>query len=92
MYNFITKVAYTGENAMILSMLDYASPYYLTYKQAQSVGLQVRKGEHGIVLKRVVEVKEKNKKTGKIEKKKVARGFVVFNVSQCDEVKSEVAA
>ena len=92
MYNVITKKAYTGENAEILACSEFSKPYFLTYKQAQSINLQVRKGERGIRLMRVIEVDRFNKVTKKLEKKKLPKYFTVFNIEQCEEIKQEVAA
>lgn len=38
---------YSGINAMILSCFHYARPYYMTFKQAQAAGGQVKKGSKG---------------------------------------------
>src|SRR4051812_14362952 len=46
--NLISNRAYRGVNTMMLSCADYCSPFWLTYKQAQSLGGSVRKGEHGM--------------------------------------------
>ena len=51
--NAVTGKQYSGGNLLILWMLgdeDFGSQYYATYKQWQSVGAQVRKGEKGISL------------------------------------------
>lgn len=51
--NAVTGKQYSGGNLLILWMLgeeDFGSQYYATYKQWQSVGAQVRKGEKGITL------------------------------------------
>jgi len=98
MYNFITKKPYSGENVAILEIAmaegEYASEYFLTYKQAQSIGLQVRKGETGFRIMRVVLVEELDKKTGQKRKRKAPKYFTVFNIEQCEraEVAASVAA
>lgn len=94
MYNFVTKKPYSGENVAILEAAmeenEFNSEYFLTYKQAQSVGLQVRKGEKGFQIMRVVLVEEVDKKTGQKRTRKAPKYFTVFNVEQCE--KAEVAA
>jgi len=49
--NFATGVAYSGMNIMLLwcsaSKHGFGDSCWITYKQAQAVGGQVRKGEHG---------------------------------------------
>ena len=44
-YNPITKKMYRGGNLLQLFMQDYDDRRWLTYKQAQSIGAQVRKGD-----------------------------------------------
>jgi antirestriction protein ArdC len=41
---------YSGINAMILCCFHHSRPYYLTFKQAQALGGQVKKGSKGIGL------------------------------------------
>ncbi|GAB3129304.1 zincin-like metallopeptidase domain-containing protein [Novispirillum itersonii] len=45
--NPTTGKPYRGMNAVWLETHGYADPRWMTYKQAQSVGAQVRKGERG---------------------------------------------
>jgi antirestriction protein ArdC len=35
-------------NVWLLASAGYASPYWLTYKQAHEIGGHVKKGEHGV--------------------------------------------
>lgn len=47
--NFQSKKPYRGINVLVLGMLARPSnPYYLTYKQAQEMGGQVKKGATGL--------------------------------------------
>jgi len=85
MINYVTKQSYTGKNFMALSMSGYDDPHFLTYKQAQEAGRQVRKGEKGIGLMRVVTIKKRDKKTGELKMAKVPKYFTVFNITQTDE-------
>ena len=43
--NLISGKAYRGINVFLLGSLGYMSPYWLTFKQAQSLGGHVNKGE-----------------------------------------------
>lgn len=43
--NLISRKAYRGINNLLLGLAPYASPYWLTYKQAAALGGNVRKGE-----------------------------------------------
>lgn len=96
MYNFKTKKAYSGQNIATLwdakVMGGFDSEYWMTYKQAQEMGFQVRKGSEGTRLMKVVEKEVLNKVTGKLEKKKLPKTFVVFNMSQMDQIEDENAA
>ena len=85
MINYVTKQPYTGKNFVALSMSGYDDPHFLTYRQAQEVGRQVRKGEKGIGLMRVVTIKKRNKKTGELRSAQVPKYFTVFNITQTDE-------
>ena len=89
MQNYITKQPYTGKNLIALLMSGYENPNFLTYKQAQEVGRQVRKGELGIGLMRVVTIKRRDKKTGELKNAQVPKYFTVFNITQTDETKGE---
>jgi antirestriction protein ArdC len=46
-YNFTTGKPYRGINTLVLLCADYASQAWMTYKQAQELGANVRKGEKG---------------------------------------------
>ena len=45
--NLASGHAYRGVNVFLLSCTPFASPYWLTYRQATERGGQVNKGEHG---------------------------------------------
>ena len=44
---FYTDKPYRGINVLLLWPCDYSSPFWLTFKQAQALKGNVRKGEHG---------------------------------------------
>ena len=96
MFNFISKKPYSGENVGILEAAmeenEFRSEFFMTYRQALSVGRQVRKGESGFRIQRVVEVEEFDKKTGTKRKRKTLKYFTVFNLDQTDPVQEEIAA
>ncbi len=91
--NFATGKPYTGINTLILWAAGlkhgYASPYWLTYKQAAEQGGQVRKGEHGelCVFYKPWETEQTND-TGETETKRgaVLKSFRVFNLDQIDGI------
>lgn len=97
--NPVSHARYRGVNYVKLYINQMENRYtdgrYMTYKQAQSMGWQVKKGEVGIRLEKYIfekAVEEKNEETGKIEKKKVplqapiVNQFVVFHASQINGI------
>lgn len=83
--NFITGVAYSGNNQVELVESGFSDLRFLTFRQASAAGLKIKKGSKGIPLVRIVIKEVKNLKTGKIEKKKLPKGFTVFNISQTEQ-------
>ena len=99
-YNHSTGNYYRGGNALALMMQHYDDPRWMTYKQAQAVGAQVRKGEKGTQLVKLVTHVERNAKddNGKVirdadgqalkERVKLEnpylKPFTVFNAEQID--------
>lgn len=83
--NYVSRKAYRGINTFLLGATGYSSPYWMTYKQAQSLGGFVRKGEHGnIVVFWNVGEEKLNAKTGKLSKPFLLRYYRVFNASQIE--------
>jgi antirestriction protein ArdC len=91
--NFRTDVPYRGANVLILWASAYASPYWLTFKQARELGGTVRKGEIGTPIlfwKIAGDSKETNESTepttedGESKRRLLCRSYTVFNVEQCD--------
>ena len=94
--NLATSKPYQDINILILWAAGlshgYASPYWLTYKQAADMGGQVRKGEHGTacVFYKPWESQETNATTGETETVKgaVIKSFVAFNLDQIDGIQA----
>ena len=88
--NFLTKNQYQGVNVFLLSSAGYASPWFLTYRQAQEIGGQVRKGEKGLLIVKygTFEKEEPSTQTGENEtvKRGYLKGYTVFNSSQIDGI------
>lgn len=87
--NAITGKQYSGGNLVVLWVLgeDFGSQYYATYKQWQSVGAQVRKGESGITLVKwtPLECKDHGKDVMCMNcGRAVPKAFTVFNSTQVD--------
>jgi len=96
-YNSASGAAYKGINQLICSISPAAASgdvRWLTYKQAQALGVQVRKGEHGTQIVRMVEVSRRQaaqeaEAGGEVlaedgSKALVMRVYTVFNASQID--------
>lgn len=99
-YNAKTGQAYRGTNSIHLRNTGYADPRWLTYKQAQEMNAQVRRGEHGrtIIYAKHGEMRDKLDENGEVERDeegKTLREFVpykqakiftarVFNAEQID--------
>jgi len=76
--NFVSKKEYRGINLWLLDTF-YACPYYVSYKQCQDLGGQVKAGEKGqVVVFWLVKEDEEDKK----KKKFILRYYRVFNLEQ----------
>jgi antirestriction protein ArdC len=88
--NFYTGKPYRGINVLLLWSGEYSSPFWLTFKQAQALKGNVRKGEHGtpiVFYKQLSEYAKKDEDitTGEDERVPfVLCHYTVFNVEQCD--------
>lgn len=89
--NLISKKEYNGINLLLLSLNEFGSPYYLTFKQATSLKGQIKKGEKGslVVYWNTVEVEDKDKNGKKvINDIPFLRYYKVFNVEQCSGIET----
>jgi len=87
--NLITNREYRGINVWILLSSGYASPCWLTYRQARELGGHVRQGEVGLpVVYWKFGTREVQDGDETIEKKSVlCRYYTVFNLEQCEGLK-----
>ncbi|EPJ7090636.1 MULTISPECIES: ArdC family protein [Enterobacteriaceae] len=85
--NYATGVAYSGMNIMLLwysaSEQGFSDARWMTYKQAQAEGGQVRKGEHGTTAIFYTTL-EKENDAGDVDHIPMLKTFTVFNVEQID--------
>ncbi|CRY76043.1 TPA: zincin-like metallopeptidase domain-containing protein [Yersinia enterocolitica] len=85
--NFATGIAYSGMNIMLLwcsaSKQGFNDSRWMTYRQAQAKGGQVRKGEHGTTAI-FYSTMEKENDAGEIDYIPMLKTFIVFNVKQID--------
>ncbi len=85
--NLVTGKPYRGLNIMLTAMQGYASPYWLTFKQATERGGQIRKGEKGTpVIFWNWQRRQVPDQDGDIEEQEVPymRYYTVFNVAQIE--------
>ena len=82
---------YRGMNTFWLWMVadgcGFASPYWMTYRQCQKLGGQVRKGEKStiaIFYKSYTKEVENAKGEADTENRRVLKAYAVFNADQCD--------
>src|SRR5580765_764687 len=88
--NLISKKPYRGINLFLLSLAGYGSQYWLTYRQAQALGGNVRNGEHGTkIVFWKFDKYETETADGETEERKSAflRYYTVFNLEQTKELK-----
>lgn len=87
-YNAISGRPYSGFNVMVLLMTGRPiDGGWLTYKQAQLAGGNVKKGERSTVIFYYSKLKSKEK-TEKGEDKffMLAKSYLVFHISQCERI------
>jgi len=84
--NLVSGRPYRGINVLILASHGYPSPWWLTYRQALSLGGTVRAGEHGtqVVFWRPIDAHQDH--DGHVSRRRtmVVRSYTVFHISQCD--------
>lgn len=86
-YNPISKTVYRGVNRFWLSMMGSPSQHWLTFKQAQTAGGSVRKGEKGtpIVFWQINDRTKTNDAGEEVLSTSVLlKHYTVFSVEQCD--------
>ena len=82
--NLVSNKAYRGINVFLLHAMSYESPFWLTYRQAQELGGNVRKGEKACPVVFWKQLQVENKKNGEPGKIPLLRYYYCFNVAQCD--------
>ena len=86
--NIISQKAYQGINRLILGMSSMAqgfdNPAWASYKQWESLGANVRKGEKGNRIVFFSPVTKENKTTGETEAYAVLKAYTVFNAAQIE--------
>jgi antirestriction protein ArdC len=86
--NLISKKPYHGMNVFILHAMNYESPFWLTFLQAQQLGGNVRKGERACPVIFGQRKEALDDITGEKTYYTVLRLYNVFNVAQCEGLKN----
>ena len=94
--NLTSGKAYRGVNTLILGTAPYASPFWLTYRQAQTRGGNVRRGEKSwpVVFWKWIDGKPGDSDSqavdgeSKSRKFPILRYYRVFNVEQCEGIEA----
>lgn len=89
-YNATTGKRYNGANILVLlgrgNAAEYETPAWLTYKQAQACGGNVKRGEKGTTIvyfeMRVI----KDEESGEEKKLPILKHSTVFNIAQCENL------
>jgi antirestriction protein ArdC len=71
-------------------MMGYQSPWFLTYRQAQQIGGQVRKGAKSVPIIYWNFVDRTDKETGEVESIPFLKYFSVFNSEQIDGIDAKI--
>ncbi|SCZ73459.1 Antirestriction protein ArdC [Epibacterium ulvae] len=83
-----TGEPYRGINILALwiaaQRTGFSSPYWMTYRQAQELGGNVRKGEKSTTVVKYGTFERANKETGEDEQIPYLKAYRVFNADQCD--------
>ena len=84
--NLFSRREYRGINTFMLGMSGYSSPFWMTYRQAQSYGANVRKGEKStpVVFWKFLDTTDKQ--SGEAKQIPLLRYYNVFNLAQIENL------
>jgi len=84
--NLVSRKHYRGVNVFLLNSMHYSAPFWLTYKQAQELGGNVKRGEKScpVVFWKWLDLE--NKATAEKQRIPLLRYYSVFNVAQCEGI------
>lgn len=89
--NLASKREYRGINSFLLGMSGFESPYWMTYRQAQQFGANVRKGEKSTPVVFWKQLDTTDKKTGDAISIPLLRYYNVFNLAQIENLPAKYA-
>jgi antirestriction protein ArdC len=93
--NAVTHRPYSGCNIILLWLArnrGWATPRFLTFKQAIDAGGNVRKGEHGtkVYFVKQLQIKDSDDQDADTRLVPMLREYTVFNVDQCENLPDSV--
>lgn len=92
--NFISENSYRGINNILLSLVYFKKEYpfnvWLTFNQIRDKKLKLKKGSKGVPILYYSKAKKKNEKSIEEEEFYFVKRSTVFNVSQLDQIPSEI--
>jgi len=86
--NLVSQKPYRGINVFLLLAMSFESPFWLTFRQALQLGGTVRKGEKSCPVVFWKQTTIEDKASGEPQKIPLLRYYHVFNVVQCDGLKT----
>ena len=86
--NLVSQKPYRGINVFLLMAMNYESPHWLTLRQANLLGGQIKPGEKSCPVVFWKPMKVKDKESGEDRKIPFLRLYHVFNVAQCTGLKN----
>lgn len=86
--NLISQKPYRGINVFLLMAMNYESPHWLTLRQANLLGGQIKPGEKSCPVVFWKPMKVNDKESGEERKIPFLRLYHVFNVTQCTGLKN----
>ena len=95
--NAVTNRPYSGCNVILLWLArdrGWATPRFLTFKQAIEAGGHVRKGEHGtkVIFVKQLQIREGEGEETDTRLVPMLREYTVFNVAQCENLPDSIMA
>ena len=86
--NLVSQKPYRGINVFLLMAMNYESPHWLTLRQANLLGGQIKPGEKSCPVVFWKPMKVKDKESGEDRQIPFLRLYHVFNVAQCTGLKN----
>ena len=88
--NLVSKKPYRGINVWMLAFSPFSSPWWLSYKQAKSLGGNVKEGEKStpIIFWKWIDITDKE--TGDDKKIPFMRYYAGFNSDQCEGIEEKI--